>query len=73
VVKVSIEVRSGTARFSVAVQTQSIQRAVDLVAGRYPKGDLRVKFPMDPEGFFVNDPAARARIVQGEQLERIAA
>jgi hypothetical protein len=30
-VKVSVEVRSGAARFEVAVQAQSIQRAVSFV------------------------------------------
>jgi hypothetical protein len=75
VVKVSIEVRSGSARFCVGVQAKSIRRALDLVAGRYPKGAIRVKFPIDPEGFFIDDPAARAGgIVQAEQQpQRLAA
>lgn len=72
-VKVSIEVRNGAARFCVAVRAQSIRRAVSIVRGRYASGDLRVRFPIDPEGFFVNDPAAQARTVQTEQPERIAA
>jgi hypothetical protein len=63
VVKVSIEVRSGAARFDVAVQAQSIQRAVNLVGERYPNGNVRVKFPIDAEGFFVKDPTDRAGIV----------
>jgi hypothetical protein len=33
-VKISIEVRSGAARFNVAVQAESIQRAVSLVKER---------------------------------------
>jgi hypothetical protein len=73
VVKVSIEVSSGTARFSVAVQAESIRRAVSIMGGRYPNCDIRVKFPLDPEGFFVNGSSARAGIVQAEQPERIAA
>ena len=73
-VKVSIEVRNGSARFSVAVRAQSIRRAVSIVEGRYATGDLRVKSPIDPEGFFASDPAAQeARTVQTEQPERIAA
>ncbi len=35
-VKISIEVHSKTARFAVAVQTKSIQRALSIVAARYP-------------------------------------
>ena len=39
-VKVSIEVRSGAARFDVAVQAESIQRAMSFVRERYPKGNV---------------------------------
>jgi hypothetical protein len=60
VVNVSIELRSGAARFDVAVQAQSIQRAVSLVGERYSNGNVRVKFPIDAESFFMKDPADRA-------------
>jgi hypothetical protein len=73
VVKVSIEVRSGASRFSVAVQAVSIERAVSLVAARYPGRDCEVKFPIDPEDFFVKDPVARPEIVGFEQPDLIAA
>ena len=67
-VKVSIEVRRGATRFVVAVQAESMRRAVSLVQGRYSGADIGVKFPIDPEGFFVTyDPAARVRIVGIEQ------
>ena len=56
VVEVSIGVSSGAARFQVAVRAESIQRAASIVAVRYPGRDCRVKFLIDPEGFFVNDP-----------------
>ncbi len=72
-VKVSIEVRSGTARFSVGVRAESIQRAVSLVGARYPGGDVRVKFPIEPEDFFVKDLAARAAIAGFEQPDVMAA
>ena len=73
VVQVSIEVSSGAARFHVAVRAESIQRAASIVAARYPGGDCRVKFPIDPEGFFVNEAAARAEIVDFERPDLIAA
>jgi hypothetical protein len=73
VVKISIEVRYGTARLEVAVQAQSIQQAMSFVRGRYSNGDVRVRFPLDPEGFFVKDPAARAGLIEGEQPEFRAA
>jgi hypothetical protein len=58
-VKVSIEVRNGATHFNVAVGAQSIKRAVRIVRGSYPHRDVRVKFPIDPEGFFVEEPAWR--------------
>ena len=66
-VNVSIEVRSGAARFDVAVLAQSIQRAVSLVGERYPNGNVRVKIPLDAEGFFMKDTADRAGIVGCKQ------
>jgi hypothetical protein len=57
-VKVSIEVRDGTARFMVAIKAQSIQQATSIVAARYPGAVGRGKFPTDPEGFFGEDRAA---------------
>ena len=61
-VKVSIEVHSKAARFVVAVQAQSIQRALSLVAARHPGSVASVKLPIEPEGhfegLFVEDAAA---------------
>jgi hypothetical protein len=65
-VKVSIEVRSGAARFDVGVQSESIQRAMSFVRERYPKGTVRVKFPIEPESFFVEDPTSQMGIVGPE-------
>lgn len=72
-VKVSVEVRNGAVRFDVAVRAESIRRAVSIAEGRYPEGNVRVKFPIDPEGFFVEDPTARARIPEVEQPGKMAA
>ena len=57
-VKVSIEVHDGTARFAVAVLAKSIQEALRIVAARHPGCVARVTFPIEPEGFFVEDSAA---------------
>jgi hypothetical protein len=57
-VKVSIEVHDGTARFAVAVLAKSIQEALRIVATRHPGCVARVKFPIEPEGFFAEDSAA---------------
>jgi hypothetical protein len=56
--KVSVEVRDGTARFTVAVKAQSVQQALSVIAARHPASVARVKFPINPESFFVDDSAA---------------
>ena len=71
IVKVSVEVRSGTARFRVAVQAESIQRALSLVGSSHPGRTCRVEFPIEPEGFFVEGPATRSGTV--EQPQELAA
>jgi hypothetical protein len=64
VVRVSIEVRSGTARFRVGVQASNIQRAVNVANDLYSDSVVRVIFPIDPEGFFVEDPSAKEELVE---------
>jgi hypothetical protein len=64
-------VRSGSAHFRVAVQAKSIQRALSLVTRRFPARAWWVKFPIDPEGFFVEGPTARTETV--EQPKKMAA
>jgi hypothetical protein len=57
-VKVSIEVHAGIARFTVAVKARSIEQALSIVAARHPDSVARLKLPIDPESFFVEDSAA---------------
>jgi hypothetical protein len=52
-IKVSIEVKSGAARFEVAVQAESIQRAMEIAKRNHPGNECRLVFPIDSEGFFV--------------------
>ena len=72
-VKVFVEVRSGTARFSVGVQAQSIREALSVVEGRYPQGKIRVASPRAPEGIFVLEPLTLRRMVGTEQYHTKAA
>ncbi len=67
-VRVTVEVSSGAACCKVAVQAESIQRAVEIVEGLNPGADFRVTFPIDPETFFVKDPAAKAGLIEREHL-----
>jgi hypothetical protein len=72
-VKVSMEVRSGATHFDVGVQAESIQRAVSFVQERYSKGSVKLKFPIEPESFFVEDLTAARGIVSLEDRARVAA
>ena len=56
-IEVSVEVREeGAAVSRVAVQADTISQAVSLTKGCHPGRDVRVVFPIDPEGFFAGDP-----------------
>ena len=72
-VRISVEVRSGTARFRVGVQAQSIREALGVVGSRYPRGVVGVAFPIEPDGFFVREPSAPARVIGNEQIQKEAA
>ena len=67
-VRVTVDIESGTARYRVAVQAESIQRALELVERMEPGGEFRVAFPIAPETFFVKDPAAETGPVEREKL-----
>ena len=69
-VKVSVEVRSGAARFRVSVRAESTRSALRLVGATYPQGEVGLVFPIEPEGFFGDSPA-RAGTLEG--LEKQAA
>jgi hypothetical protein len=60
-IRISVEVRSGAARFSVMVQAESIERALEIVARQNPGKDCVVTFPIDPETFFVEDSVVTVR------------
>ena len=66
-IKVTVQVASGTARFKVAVQSESIRRAVQIVEGQNPGCEARVTFPIDPEAFFVGGTKTAIESVQHEQ------
>ncbi len=57
-IRISVQVSSGTARFGVAIQAESIERALAIVARQNPGKECEVTFPIDPETFFVEDSVA---------------
>ena len=60
-IRISVQVSSGMARFRVAVQAESIERALDSVVRLYLGKVCEVTFPIDPETFFVEDSVASVR------------
>ena len=55
-IRISVQVSSGTARFRVAIQAESIERALEIVARQHPGKECEATFPIDPETFFVEEP-----------------
>ena len=51
-VRISVEVSSGAARFRVSVQAQTIERALEIAQRHNPGKDCEVRFPIDAESFF---------------------
>jgi hypothetical protein len=51
-VRISVDVKSGTGSFRVRVQAESIERALEIARRHYPDQECQVTFPLDPETFF---------------------
>jgi hypothetical protein len=62
-IKITVEVKSVTARFNVAVQAESIEEALEIAKGHNSGKECKVVFPIDPEDFFVNDDLGRGGVV----------
>ena len=71
-IEVSVDVDSGTARFTVTVRAESIQQAVNNVKAYFPGAHVQIVHPIDPESFFVKDPIASAGLIDLEMLESLA-
>ena len=72
-IRVVIEVRDEATSSRVVAQAESLREAASIAAAVYPNAEVRVKFPIDPEAFFVKDLAARAGIASFDRAEGIAA
>jgi hypothetical protein len=72
-IRISVQVSSGATRFRVAVEAESIERALEIAERLNPGKACEVTFPIDPERFFVKDPAASEGLVEFEKLEEKAA
>jgi hypothetical protein len=67
VVRVTVEVGRGAIRYRVAVQAESILRALEIAEGMNPGGEIKVTFPIDPDSFFVEESAAVAGQIEQEK------
>jgi hypothetical protein len=67
-VRVSVELGNGASQFRVAVQAESIERALEIVKRYNPGKDCWLAFPIDPETFFVGEDVAKA-----EEVGKVAA
>ena len=72
-IRVTIEVWDKATPFKVIAHAKSVREAASIAAARYPNAEVRVKFPIDPEGFFVEEPTAQAGIVSIEKPNALAA
>ena len=68
-IRASVEVIGTNSAFHLEVYAKNLQRAVDFAANRYPGYSVSVRFPLDPEVFFVE----RADDVGSEMVELCAA
>jgi hypothetical protein len=67
--QVSIAVRVGGSNLRLAVRAESIRRARALADDRFPGGEARVRFPIEPEAFFIEDaPAEELRFEMPEEV-----
>lgn len=63
-VRISVQVSSGSARFRVTVQAESIERALEIARRHNPAAECRVCFPIDPESFFAGDSTPRVEAIE---------
>jgi hypothetical protein len=63
-VRISVQVSSGAARFRVMVQAESIERALEIARRHNPAAECQVSFPIDPETFFAEGSALKVKAVE---------
>ena len=73
-VRVSIEVCNGSTHYcNLVVRAQNIEQAVGVVRASYPDCFVRVKFPIDPKGYFIKEAGSLPGIVGRKKRNSIAA
>ena len=69
-VRISVEVRSGAASFRVGVQAPSVREALAFAESSYPRGEVSLVAPIEPERYFAGKVPAG---VVHEQAHAVAA
>jgi hypothetical protein len=67
-VRVTVEVALGTARYRVAVQAESVRRALEIVERLNPGGEATVVLPEDSGAFSAEDSVTAAGTVGRARL-----
>ena len=65
-IRISVEVGQGAARYRVAVRAKSIGRALEIVGSQNAGYQAKMSFPTDSKALFVQGAAMTARAVDQE-------
>ncbi len=68
-IEVPVQVSTNGVPLRLSVRAGSIRRAIEIVQARYPRGDIRVVFPIRPESFFSGKPGFRSERLALESSE----
>jgi hypothetical protein len=71
-VRVSVVVRSGSTSFRATAWAEDIEQALNLVKSCYPRTEVNVIFPIEPEDFFVGENFRHSGMVHAEMPEEAA-
>jgi hypothetical protein len=71
-IRVWIDVVNDDVHFSVTVCAESPRQAVEFTADRHPGHVVRVRFPLDPDTYFVKDSAVEAEVTEPARRPRRA-
>ena len=55
-INVLVQVRGDAAYFEISIRADSITEALNIAEARYPGGEPRLVYPIEPEAFFVSEP-----------------
>jgi hypothetical protein len=71
-VRVSVEVSSGSTSFRATAWAEDIEQALNLVKSCYPRTEVNVIFPLDAEDFFARENDRYSGVVHAEMPEEAA-